>query len=130
VLVVDDEPDVRETLRSRLEASGYSVREADDIESALNVLEGCDVDGVVLDVRMPDSRGWGRTGLEVLAFIRLHASLSGLPVMVLTGRDTGPEEQALIKTHRAEQFQKPGGYDALLRHLDRVTGRTETAATT
>ena len=122
VLVVDDESDIRQFLRGYLEASGYAVSEAADIDAALNALEQGPVDAVVLDVRMPDRRGWGRTGLEVLTFIRLHARLAAVPVMVMATSDLGQEEQALVKRCRAELFTKPGGYDLLLHHLDRATG--------
>ena len=61
--------------------AGYAVYEAADVDGALNALDEEQVDAVVLDVRLPDPMGWGRTGLEVLAFIRLHTLFSQLPVL-------------------------------------------------
>jgi CheY-like chemotaxis protein len=83
------------------------------------------VDAVVLDVRMPDPLGWGRTGLEVLAFIRLHTAFATLPVLILTGHPLDPEEQTLVRRHRAHLFLKPDGYRMLLLRLDQLTGRGE-----
>ena len=80
------------------------------MDSALTALDDGPVDAVVLDVRMPDPMGWGRTGLEVLAFIRLHAAFATLPVMILTGHPLDPEEQELLRRHRAHLFLKPDGY--------------------
>lgn len=125
VLVVDDEVSVRSFLRSYLEESDYAVCEAGDVDSALSALDESPVDAVVLDVRMPDPMGWGRTGLEVLAFIRLHAAFAALPVFVLTGHALDPEEHNLIRRHRASLFLKPDGYRALLQRLDQLTGRKE-----
>jgi CheY-like chemotaxis protein len=121
VLVVDDEPGVRAFLRRYLGEAGYAVTEAQDVDTALNALDRDPVDAVVLDVRLPDPMGWGRTGLEVLAFIRLHNAYSGLPVLVLTGHPLEPEEQDLIRRHRADVFMKPDGYGLLLRRLEGLT---------
>jgi CheY-like chemotaxis protein len=122
VLIVDDEPPVRNFLRCYLEEARYIVSEAGDVDGALNALDREPVDAVVLDVRLPDPMGWGRTGLEVLAFIRLHHAFSPLPVLVLTGHMLEPEEQELIQRHRADLFMKPDGYRMLLKRLDQLTG--------
>jgi CheY-like chemotaxis protein len=122
VLIVDDEPPIRTFLRRYLNDAGYTVSEAADVDGALNALDQQPVDAVVLDVRLPDPMGWGRTGLEVLAFIRLHNAFSPLPVLVLTGHSLEPEEQDLIRRHRADLFMKPDGYRMLLQRLDQLTG--------
>ena len=126
VLVVDDDTSIRSFLRSYLEEAGYAVCEAGDVDGALNALDGSAVDAVVLDIRMPDPMGWGRTGLEVLAFIRLHAAFVALPVLILTGHPLEPEEQDVIARHRAHLFVKPDGYRLLLPRLDQLTGRRDT----
>jgi len=61
VLVVDDEPGMRETLVDILEGVGYDVQAAGDGESALDALQRDDVDIVVMDVQMPK-----RDGVSVL----------------------------------------------------------------
>ena len=61
VLVVDDEPGMRETLVDILEASGYDVSAAADGQDALEVIQTRDVDVVVMDVQMPN-----RDGVSVL----------------------------------------------------------------
>jgi CheY-like chemotaxis protein len=124
VLVVDDEASIRGFLRRYLGDAGYLVIEADDVDTALDVLDTERVDAVVLDVRLPDPMGWGRTGLEVLAFIRLHAAFGKLPVLVLTGYALDPDERDLIDRHRADLFLKPDGYRMLLERLDQLTRRS------
>jgi CheY-like chemotaxis protein len=110
VLVVDDEPPVRSLLRRYLDDGGYVVCEAGDIDSALSALDESAIDAVVLDIRMPDPMGWGRSGLEVLAFIRLHAAFAALPVLILTGHPLDPDEQNLVARQKAHVFLKPEGY--------------------
>jgi CheY-like chemotaxis protein len=122
VLIVDDENTVRAFLKAYLEDADYRVLEAGDVDSALTALDGGPVDAVVLDVRMPDPMGWGRTGLEVLAFIRLHAAFATLPVMILTGHPLDSEEHQVLRRHRAHLFLKPDGYRTLLQRLDLLTG--------
>jgi len=122
VLIVDDEPAIRTFLRRYLHEAGYAVAEAADVDGALDALDREVVDAVVLDVRLPDPMGWGRTGLEVLAFIRLHSAFSRLPVLVLTGQTLEPEEQELIRRHHADLFLKPDGYRMLLQRLDQLEG--------
>jgi CheY-like chemotaxis protein len=122
VLVVDDEGAVRSFMKTYLEDAGYEVLEATDVDGALSALDRAGVDAVVLDVRMPDPRGLGRSGLEVLAFIRLRAAFDALPVMILTGRSLEPDEQEIIRRHRAHLFLKPDGYRQLLQRLGQLTG--------
>jgi CheY-like chemotaxis protein len=122
VLIVDDETTVRSFLKAYLENAEYDVCEAGDVDSALTALDAGPVDAVVLDVRMPDPMGWGRTGLEVLAFIRLHSAFASLPVMILTGHPLDTEELDLLRRHRAHLFLKPDGYRMLLQRLDQLTG--------
>lgn len=123
VLVVDDEGAVRSFIRAYLEDADYRVYEATDVDGALATLDQVRVDAVVLDVRMPDPRGLGRSGLEVLAFIRLRAAFDALPVMILTGRSLEPQEQELIRRHRAHLFLKPDGYRQMLKRLEELIGR-------
>jgi CheY-like chemotaxis protein len=123
VLIVDDEPAIRSSLRRYLEKAGYLVREAADVDGALASLDDAPVDAVILDVRMPDPKGLGRTGLEVLAFIRLHQNYTDLPVLVLTGYVMNSEERLVVERHRAHLFIKPEGYRTLLEQLDTLTGR-------
>jgi DNA-binding NtrC family response regulator len=61
VLVVDDEPGMRDTLVAILEHHGYQVSSAADGETAFSAVRGTAFDVVVMDVRMP-----GRDGVSVL----------------------------------------------------------------
>ena len=53
VFVVDDEPSIRGYLRRSLESSRYTVREAGEVDRAVDLLHEVDVDVVVLDLRLP-----------------------------------------------------------------------------
>ena len=80
VLVVDDEPGVREALRTALELEGFRVSTAPDGLGAVRQVGGGGVDAVVLDVAMPLV-----DGLE--ACRRVRAAGSRVPILMLTARD-------------------------------------------
>jgi DNA-binding response OmpR family regulator len=66
VLIIDDEPHIRQMMRLTLESSGYQVEEADDGEAGLARLrDGAAYDAIVLDQKMP-----GLDGLQTLRLIR------------------------------------------------------------
>jgi len=86
VLVVDDEPIVREVVIRYLQREGYTTLEASDGELARIMLESQKPDLVVLDVMLP-----GTNGLELCRWIR---SRSELPVILLTAR--GEEADRIV----------------------------------
>ncbi|HEU5490587.1 MAG TPA: response regulator transcription factor [Gaiellaceae bacterium] len=86
VLVVDDEPIVREVVVRYLTREGYETLEAADGDAARGVIEGADLDLVVLDVMLP-----GADGLELCRWIR---GRSELPVIMLTAR--GEEADRIV----------------------------------
>lgn len=75
VLVVDDEPGMRETLTDILESAGYDVTSVNDGDSALAAIVGGGYDVVVMDVRMP-----GRDGVSVL----VESGAPPPPVILMT----------------------------------------------
>ena len=89
ILVVDDDPDMRQVLSDFLIRSGYRVLEASNGEEGIFLAESERVDAVILDKEMP-----GMNGLEVLSFFR-HRS-PGLPIIFITafgGRDDAEESR-------------------------------------
>jgi DNA-binding response OmpR family regulator len=86
VLVVDDEPIVREVVVRYLAREGHRTLEAGDGDAARGVIERSDPDLVVLDVMLP-----GTDGLELCRWIRRR---SELPVIMLTAR--GEEADRIV----------------------------------
>jgi DNA-binding response OmpR family regulator len=86
ILIVDDEPIVREVVVRYLEREGYRTLEADDGDKARRLLKHNRPDLVVLDVMLP-----GTDGLELCRWIR---SQSDLPVIMLTAR--GEEADRIV----------------------------------
>jgi len=100
VLVVDDEKNIRRTLRMVLEAEGYEVQEAESAEEALPVLESEPLDLGIFDVRLP-----GMDGLALLA--RARELWRDLPVIVISGHAETPEVVEAMKRGAVDFFSKP-----------------------
>jgi len=111
VLVVDDEPAVRESLRRALELEGYTVELAEDGETALEKLAGAaEPDAVILDILMP-----GIDGLEVCR--RVRASGNHVPVLMLTARTEVDSRVAGLDAGADDYLSKPFALAELLARL-------------
>ena len=81
ILVVDDEEEVRKTIRLQLKGTGLEVVEAEDGKRGIEVLDAenvITVDAILCDVRMPNING-----VEAVAYFRRE--YPSIPVIVLTG---------------------------------------------
>jgi two-component system, OmpR family, response regulator MprA len=110
VLVVDDEPAVREAIRAGLEFEGYQVAMAADGLGALEQVAKEAPDVVVLDVMMP-----GMDGLTALR--RLRSVDPALPVLLLTARDTVGDRVTGLDLGADDYLTKPFDLDELLARL-------------
>ena len=106
VLVVDDEPAIRELLKLHLANAGYEVRLAEDAIVAERALRESPPDLVVVDVAMPY-----RGGLEFVAGLSADDELRRLPVIFITGHE-GLESGA--RALGAGCLKKPFAVDQLL----------------
>jgi excisionase family DNA binding protein len=84
VLVVDDNPNVREVVRVNLEMEGYSVREAANAEEGLAAVEDDAPDLILLDVMMPQVDGW-----EMLRRVQERHGVGSIPVVMFSGQLEG-----------------------------------------
>lgn len=89
VLVVDDDPRLRELIRVNLEYDGMTVIEAGTAEEGLRAIEADPPDLVLLDVMMPGLDGW-----EMLRRMRERHGLDALPVVMFSGKTEVPVERA------------------------------------
>jgi two-component system, NtrC family, nitrogen regulation response regulator NtrX len=100
VLVVDDEKNIRRTLRMVLEPEGYAVVEAETAEEALQLLEAEPVDLGVFDVRLP-----GIDGLTLLS--KARELWRDLPVIVISGHAETPDVVEAMRRGALDFFSKP-----------------------
>jgi len=113
VLVVDDDPAVRESLRDALESENFDVIFAADGNEALEKFYEGDIDIVLLDLKMPDKSGW-----EV--FERMTAVNPLLPVIIITASNDAVELAA--QAGASAIVEKPIELPRLLWTIHRLLG--------
>ena len=105
LLVVDDDPDVRDSLRRSLEFEGYEVTTAADGAEALVRLAGADL--AILDLMMPNLDGSE-------ACRQLRAAGERLPVLMLTARDALGDRVTGLDAGADDYLVKPFALEELL----------------
>ena len=120
ILVVDDEPAVRESLRRALQLEGYEVALAGDGVEALDAMRANSVDAIVLDVSMPRL-----DGLETCR--RLRSQGNSLPVLMLTARDEVADRVAGLDAGADDYVVKPFALEELLARLRALLRRAAPA---
>jgi DNA-binding response OmpR family regulator len=109
ILIVDDDPDLRQALRLRLRANRYDTVNAVDGYSAIAVAYKEHPDLIILDLGLPAGDGF-----VVLDRLQRDDKLSTIPVIVLTARDPQSSEQRSLAAGAAAFFQKPADNAELL----------------
>jgi len=117
ILVVDDEPGVRESLATALELEGFEVSAVDNGLKALMALrDRDDYDAVVLDVAMPYV-----DGLETCR--RLRAGGNPVPILMLTARDAVDDRVAGLEAGADDYLPKPFALRELVARLRAIMRR-------
>ena len=116
VLVVDDEPKIREIVRRYLEVEGFTVAEASDGQSALQIAGELHPDLVILDVMMP-----GLDGIDVLRNLRTE---SDVYVILLTARAEEVDKLIGLSVGADDYITKPFSPRELVARVKTVLRRT------
>jgi len=117
ILVVDDDPSVREALSRVLRHEGFAVALAAHGDAAMSALTAAEPDAVLLDVMMP--------GLDGLAVCR-RARAAGLrtPILMLTARDEVGDRVAGLEAGADDYLPKPFALEELLARLKALLRRS------
>ncbi|MFD9411331.1 response regulator transcription factor [Streptomyces sp. NPDC059989] len=121
ILVVDDEPAVREALRRSLAFEGYAVQTAVDGLDALDKAASYAPDLIVLDIQMPRMDG-------LTAARRLRSAGSVTPVLMLTARDTVGDRVTGLDAGADDYLVKPFELDELFARVRALLRRSSYAA--
>ena len=117
ILIIDDDPDFREIMATKLKSSGFKVEQASDGMSGLEIVKKIKPDLVLLDVRMPRM-----SGVQTLAKIKSNPDISGLKVIFLTNLGEIEQEDAWVD----DRFAKDDGALGHIKKtddLDKIVGR-------
>jgi CheY-like chemotaxis protein len=114
ILLVDDDPAIREIFTVCLEMDGYKVLAAANGMECLNLLHTHNPDLIFLDLMMEPMDGW-----EILIAIRKNASSRYIPVIILTGKSPIPEDILKYGDLIEEYIVKPAGFSVFIESVHR-----------
>jgi phosphate regulon transcriptional regulator PhoB len=128
ILLVDDEPDLRELVSYNLKKEGYQVLAAADGEQALEKMRKVSFDLIILDVMLP-----GIQGMDLCRMIRKSPKTESVPLLMLTARSGVEDKVRGLDTGADDYMTKPfspkeliARVRALLRRSGEGTGREKT----
>lgn len=120
ILIIDDEPGVRQLISDFLRPKGYEMLTAEDgmdgLQKAMRFIPNL----ILLDIMMPKMDGW-----QALTKLRLGEKTRNIPVVMLTGRS---DTESLLKSGREralDYFIKPVNLNELSTFIDRYIGIRE-----
>ena len=122
VLIVEDEPDIRELVVHHLKRDGYQVSAASSGEEALLQVQAAPPDLVLLDLMMP-----AMDGLEVCRRLRQDPATASLPIVMLTARGDEIDRVLGLEIGADDYIVKPFSPKELLARVRAVLRRTHPA---
>ena len=124
VLIVDDEPSIREIARRYLEHAGFKVLEAKDGLEGLSLARDWQPDVIVLDVMLPKLNGW-----QVLEELRSNTPLEHrIPVLMLTARGEESDRLRGLESGAEDYLVKPFSPRELVARIKIMLRRGQTSS--
>lgn len=123
ILVVDDDPNSRDIIRTYLESCGYTVATASDGKEALAKLEEVQPAIILLDVMMPGMDGW-----EVARIVKGHPNYRDVRVIMVTARSDFSDKHEGLRAGADDYLVKPIKLEELGARVERnIKARERTA---
>jgi diguanylate cyclase (GGDEF)-like protein len=120
ILIVDDDPDIRDILKISLSEENYEILEAEDGEQALNLVKTKTPDLVLLDYKIPKM-----DGRQVCNLIKQDLLLRHLPVIMVTGKGDLNDKVGGINAGADDYIVKPFEPKELLARIRMILRRTQ-----
>ena len=117
ILIVDDKPDIRDSICEYMRVSGFGAETADSAEAALERIRQAPFDIMIADIEMP--------GLGGLELTRLVKKDTGMDVIVMTGYTQNYSYEDAINIGASDFVIKPVRYEELLLRVRRVMRERE-----
>jgi DNA-binding response OmpR family regulator len=114
VLLIDDDRDLRETLTDGMEAAGYEVIQADNVQDIMKRLSMLKVSIIIVDLVLI-----GNPGSTLLSYVKSHPSFKSIKVIMMSGFEHG---ESTARLWGADQFlPKPVSIAQLIATLNRLS---------
>ncbi|MBN1124863.1 MAG: response regulator transcription factor [Sedimentisphaerales bacterium] len=122
ILVVDDEPDLLELLEMSLTTEGYEVVTAASGTAAMEMIRQSRPDLILLDIMLEDS-----SGLELTGQIKHTPEMAGIPIILLTAKDTETDMVVGLRVGADDYVTKPFSTQVLAARIEAVLRRSKLA---
>ena len=123
ILIVEDDPDIRELLRFNLEKAGYNLFLAEDGEKALTLARKHAPDIILLDLMLP-----GVDGLEVCRTLKKDPELQRIPVMMVTAKGEEMDRVVGLELGADDYVVKPFSLREVVLRIRKMLDRREKQA--
>lgn len=120
ILLVEDNELNRDMLTRRLERKGYKVRTVSDGQQALDAVEKCHPDIMLLDMDLPVLNGW-----STCQALRANDDTKNLPVIALTAHAMTGDEQKALDAGCNDYTTKPIDFPLLLEKIDALINNND-----
>ena len=120
VLIVDDEPNIRDLLSTSLRFAGLSVHAVANGTEAVNAAEKGNPDIILLDVMLPDMNGFSVTK-------KLRSMGINCPILFLTARDETEDKVTGLTVGGDDYMTKPFSLDEIVARINAILRRTKAA---
>jgi len=120
VLVVDDEPDIREVIRFALEGVGFRVHEAGHADQARKILAAENPDLVLLDLMLP-----GRSGLELAQQLKQSATTRSIPIIMVSAKGEEADRIKGLEAGADDYIAKPFSPREMVARVNAVLRRAK-----
>jgi two-component system phosphate regulon response regulator PhoB len=123
ILIVEDDPDIRELLRFNLEKAGYNLHLAEDGEKALALARKQAPDLILLDLMLP-----GVDGLEVCRTLKRDPDTEPVPIIMVTARGEEMDRVVGLELGADDYIVKPFSIREVLLRVRKLLDRQEKKA--
>jgi CheY-like chemotaxis protein len=117
ILIVDDDPDVLQSMHLRLKANNYDTFFASDAISCISEARKNPPDLIILDLSLPAGDGF-----LVMERFKAVPSLAGIPIVVVSGQDLHPNQERAVQAGARAFLQKPVNSAELLAVIRKALG--------
>jgi len=128
VLVVDDDPDIRELITWKLGQAGYATVSADNGEAALAAVKSLDTDGSMPDLILVDWMMPKMSGIEVCHALRENEVTAHIPIILLTANAQEADVERGFAAGVDDYIAKPFSPREMLGRIQAVLARSEARA--
>jgi len=118
ILIVDDEPGIRELVNSTLRLSGYQIFQAESGQKAIQIARAERPDLIIMDITMPGDID----GLEATHILKNDPETKGITIIILTARIQDTDLEEGLKAGADDYFTKPFSPLELIKKMEEVLG--------